>query len=140
MLKTNSSAESSASPGRSTPPKHANIQYNFCKNPVCSNFGVTPPESFKRGILGSYAIIYSGRAFPLLKCNLCGETPPMKSNVGIHEEIKRLIAYLEPVPQSTCSTDDCVNQHISIGTKGVYYNFMCASLKTGRSMRNLNAC
>jgi hypothetical protein len=55
------------STGQRTPPKHANIQYNFCKNPVCSNFGVTPPETFKRGILGSYAITYGGRAFPLLK-------------------------------------------------------------------------
>ena len=40
-----------------------------------------PHEAFKRGTLGSYASITGGRAFTLLKCNLCGETPPMKSNM-----------------------------------------------------------
>ncbi|MDO9206510.1 hypothetical protein [Methylotenera sp.] len=138
MVKTNSSSESQSSPSCRTPPKHANIQYNFCKNPVCSNFGVTPPETFKRGVIGSYAITYGGRAFPLLKCNLCGETPPMKSNIGIHEETQRLIAYLEPTPQRTCSTDDCVNQHIPIRTKGAYRSYGTA--KSGAARYQCTAC
>lgn len=78
------------------PPPHDGFQYNVCKNPKCPQFGVHPETATKRGVLGPYAVSSGGKGYPLLKCNACGETPPMKSNEGIVEEIARLSAYLHP--------------------------------------------
>jgi hypothetical protein len=80
------------------PAPHKGFQYNVCKNPKCPQFGLHPELSTKRGVLGPYAVTSGGKGYPLLKCNVCGETPPMKSNVGITEEIERLSAYLHPEP------------------------------------------
>lgn len=123
MAETNSFSEFSEPSAQRIPPKHFNIQYNFCKNPTCLNFGVIPSDNSKRGTLGSYAITSGGKAFPLLKCNLCGEMPPMKSNIGIHEELQRLTNYLQPPLQPSCTTDGCENNFIPVGTKGAYRSY-----------------
>ena len=40
---------------------------------------------------GSYTVSSGGRGYPLLRCNACGEAPPLKSNIGIMEEMDRLL-------------------------------------------------
>lgn len=89
------------------PPAHGGIQYNACKNPKCENFGVPAPEKASRGVKGLYAISGGGKDLPLLKCNVCGETPPLKSNVGIAEEIERLGAYLREDEPPFCPNGAC---------------------------------
>lgn len=78
------------------PLEHDGIQYNFCKNPNCQNFGVPAEQSIKKvkGQTSPYNIVGGGVSFPLLKCYCCGEMPPLKSNEGISEELKLLSAYL----------------------------------------------
>jgi len=50
------------------------IQYNFCKNPSCNNFGIEAEQELNRGAPGRYVVVGGGKDFPLLKCSCCGET------------------------------------------------------------------
>jgi len=44
-----------------------------------------------------------------MKCKLCGETPPIKSNRGVVDELHRLLAYLDPEPEPSCPSPKCRN-------------------------------
>lgn len=69
------------------------IQVNFCKNPSCLNYGVPAsaekqprgPGARLRGRDG-YKVQASNTQVPILKCLLCNELPPTKSNLAIQEE------------------------------------------------------
>ena len=80
------------------PPAVGGLQYNACKNPKCPQFGLpaTTTQGSGNGAAGPYSIASGGKGYPLLKCSACGETPPLKSNKGIAEEVERLSAYLKP--------------------------------------------
>ena len=78
------------------PPVHAGLQYNACKNPKCPQFGMPAEDIPLRSPPGAYSILSGGKGYPLLKCNACGETPPLKSNLGIAQEVERLGNYLMP--------------------------------------------
>lgn len=77
------------------------IQVNFCKNPACGNF-LSPASVFaqargrntKQGMRDSYTV--SGRSDGMfLICDKCKECPPIKSNLGIAQEINRISEYLK---------------------------------------------
>ncbi len=113
------------------PPAHGGIQYSFCKNPKCQNFGVPAEEIPLRAPSGGpYAIVSGGKGYPLLKCNCCGETPPLKSNLGIAEEVERISSYLRPEAPRHCpnskadpETGEVCRNHankVPHGTKGAY--------------------
>lgn len=97
------------------PPEIDGIQVNFCKNPACANFGVPPKEVSKRGRgSGSHdtytlsgAVSQRGTPRALLRCKLCGETPPLKSNLAITQEFRRITAYHAPEPEPTCPDEQC---------------------------------
>lgn len=110
------------------------IQVNFCKNPTCANFGVpASAEKQSRGpvakdrIRDNYTVKgagYSeGRAgTPIIYCEWCKETPPLKSNQGICEEVERVSAYLR-TSEPSCPTTTCVNHGVGIiQAKGRYYS------------------
>jgi transposase-like protein len=118
-----------SSPVPRIPPGHGGIQYNACKNPRCVQFGVPAPAHAAKGVAGPYALSSAGKGYPLLKCNCCGEMPPLKSNKGIHEEIERLGAYLrEPDPvfcpngKPDQNGEICPNHanRVPAGTPGAY--------------------
>lgn len=44
-----------------------------------------------------------------LRCKLCGDIPPVKSNLAIAEEVQRLLEYLEPEPEPSCPGEACSN-------------------------------
>jgi hypothetical protein len=78
------------------PQPYENIQINFCKNPICPNFGI-PASNNKNQPRGPYVKPHKqdgyirkkkGGVFHLL-CKYCGESFPLKSNQGIAEEAKR---------------------------------------------------
>lgn len=112
------------------PPAHGGIQYNACKNPKCRQFGMSAEEIPLRSPAGPYAIVSAGKGYPLLKCNACGENPPLKSNKGISEEIDRLSAYLVAPAEPFCPNDNpnpetglvCDNHanRVPVGTKKAY--------------------
>lgn len=103
------------------PPEVNGIQYNFCKNPKCSNFGIPAPEEGKAGVLGPYAITGSGTTRSM-RCNACGEHFSQKSNQAIYEEFLRLTDYLKP-HTVCCSNEDCENHTVPVGTKKAYRSF-----------------
>jgi len=106
------------------PVSNNDIQYNFCKNPECGNFGVKPPVTL--GTKKTYSIYAGSDGAPNLKCNICGEQPPLKSNRGIIEEIERISSYLyvaESKPIPTCPVATCENHTVPYGTKKAYRSF-----------------
>lgn len=109
------------------------IQYNTCKNPKCVNFGCNPQTT-----AGAYAITYGGKKFPLLKCVACGETPPIKSNEGIDEEVKRLIAHTLGETPLTCLDKACLNHTVPVGTKKAYRAF--GKTASGTQRYRCNVC
>jgi transposase-like protein len=109
------------------------IQINFCKNPCCLNYGT--PASAERQPRGrtkepredAYAIT-GGRSGDdnqsrFLKCCRCGEYPPLKSNLAIHEEVLRLSTYLQPPSEPVCPVEDCPNHNVGISDSDKYHNF-----------------
>ena len=74
------------------PPAAVGIQINFCKNPGCKNFGIPASQEATRGSAARvkrnlYTVVASGKNYPHLRCD---EHFPIKSNVGIDEEARRL--------------------------------------------------
>lgn len=108
------------------------IQVNFCKNPMCPNFGVPALESIKGVKLPAKTKEnvgkrsrdnYTVKGDKDLRCHKCGAEFPMKSNKGIHEEYSRICEYLtpEPVTEKTCRNDACANYGIPVSAGIQYY-------------------
>lgn len=104
----------SAIPGR-VPQPYENIQINFCKDPLCPNFGVpASPEVQSRGRHANPArqdgyIRRRNKGIPKLQCKLCGAVFPIKSNLGIYEEAIRWGQYVDPDPEPSCRNKHCAN-------------------------------
>jgi transposase-like protein len=122
----------------SIPPAEAGIQYNFCKNPECGQYGVVPTLPHRRGKKGPYAFVSAAKHYPLLKCNACGEMPPLKSNRSIVQELNRLSAYLRPNPPLTCPNQACGNHGIPLGTPKAYRSF--GKSKSGAARHQCAKC
>lgn len=107
------------------------LQVNFCKNPRCSNFGVPPAISVKyarRAKAGAtpgveYRVVAGGAGYPQLKCLLCGEHLPLKSNSGIAEELARLARSFEAGPVHCCPNSSCTNSSVPAPNSAAYYSF-----------------
>jgi transposase-like protein len=129
MSKTKSCADSdgggppSRPPPPRIPPAVSGIQYNFCKNPVCVNYGIEPKLKLKKNDHDFYTLSGGGKSLTLLKCKSCGERPPLKSNVGIVEELARIASYLEPMPKPSCPSPLCENHGIPLGAGRAYQSF-----------------
>ena len=91
------------------------IQVNFCKNPACSNYGVAFKATVVRGSAArglpqdTYVVQTGGVGLLVLNCRACGEFPPIKSNVAIHEERSRFLADLIRRPEPCCPDATCSN-------------------------------
>lgn len=135
-----------AKPTSETPriPVTANgIQVNFCKNPLCPNFGrpasmeVQPHGPNAGRDKDVYKITGSGSKASL-SCSLCGETPPLKSNIAISEEFSRLTHYLTPRNAPSCPTPSCQNHLIGIPSPCAYYSF--GKTKSGSQRYRCREC
>lgn len=110
------------------PPEVGGIQCNFCKNPRCANFGVLPRLHVTRGCrtpaskLDNYRVSSRGPGTLLMRCKLCGESFPLKSNSAIAEEFGRLIAVLA-IKEHSCPQEACANHGVPIGTPKRYQSF-----------------
>jgi len=110
------------------PLKVDGIQVNFCKNPLCDNYGV--PASMDKQPRGrvaasahrdSYTLVGSGNRTPMLHCHKCGEYPTLKSNQGIAEEVARFSLFLKET-KTTCPNTACDNHSVSIDAGKSYYS------------------
>jgi transposase-like protein len=120
------------------------IQVNFCKNPACGNYGVSPKQTVsrgraaKKGVQDTYTILASGAGRPVLHCRVCGEYPPPKSNAAIAEERARFLKDLAVAPDPSCPDETCPNHAIPVGAKGSYQSF--GLTKSGSRRYLCNAC
>lgn len=56
-----------------------------------------------------------------MKCSLCEEYPPIRSNVSIQEELDRLSAYLTAPPEPSCPNPSCVMHGVTLSQGGSDY-------------------
>lgn len=117
--------------GSRLPVKVNGIEVNFCKNPVCGNFGVPAsqekqpkgplPKGRKRDtyLLTSTTKEHEPR-YPRLECKICGEKPPIKSNLAVYEESERLLASLSYKPAG-CPDEKCPNHVIDVTAGNMYF-------------------
>ncbi len=106
------------------------VQVNFCKNPSCANFGV--PSTLAKHAHRSkaapgpgldYRLDASDKGTAQLRCLLCGETLPLKSNNGVCEEISRMTKHFIPDAKPSCKTALCANGGIGAPNTKAYYAF-----------------
>ena len=98
--------------------RETTIQVNHCRNPACENYGAAPKTmpgkpGPSEGRDPNYKLhSTSGGLAPALRCKVCKEQPPIKSNAGIVEEIERLThldGWWTIEEQTACKTQDCSN-------------------------------
>ncbi len=106
-----------------TPPSHSGIQVNHCKSPICTNYGVAPEQKSVRGKNRYTLDRHKGIASCI--CTVCGVGFPLKSNLGIVEEVERLASYLSPPDAVCCPNKDCANHanKVPIEKTSVYASF-----------------
>lgn len=134
-----------SSAGLRAPGPFEGLNVNFCKNPKCASFGV--PETPHRKKLaagaapqpGDYALVGAGKSKPLLKCLLCGETLPMRSNQGIVEELTRVMAYLSGTDDPACQNDACALFTVPLSLAGSQY-VQRGKTAAGTQRYRCNAC
>lgn len=124
------------------------IQVNFCKNPVCGNFGV-PARNERQSRGGAsgkdnYIVVgktgMRGNAVPLLKCKRCGEIPTIKSNRAIAEELQRYLPKKAARrTASSCPAADCENHGKEIGQHRACYS-RHGSTSSGASRYRCKRC
>jgi len=111
------------------PETFGGIQVNYCKAPRCPNFGV--PAGAKRPRLlpgaprgpGAYKIVGIGARNPALKCQICGEIAPMRSNRAVFEELQRMSSAIHPT-RPGCPNQECAQFGVSLGNvPGGYWKF-----------------
>jgi len=73
-----------------------------------------------------------------LNCLHCGEVLPVKSNLGIHEELQRISAYLKADPEPSCPVETCINHSVGISTPKAYQSF--GQTKSGSSRYRCKVC
>lgn len=135
--------ESAAHKNPRIPDAISGVQVNFCKNPLCSNYGIPASAEQQpkgRNQLGrdTYSLSGSKKNVPVLKCHKCGEFPPIKSNLGIFEEIERMEDCFAPEPEPSCPNFDCDNHNIPVSTPKAYYSF--GKTKSGSQRYRCRLC
>lgn len=134
-----------SSAGFRAPAPFEGLNVNFCKNPKCSNFGVpetahrvkrapgAPPQP------GDYSLVSAGKGKPQLKCGLCGEILPIRSNQGVHEELTRLTAYLVDKDEPSCKNESCALFSVPLSlAAGQYVQF--GKTAAGSPRYRCNSC
>lgn len=103
------------------------IQVNFCKNPICTNFGIPASQTSSRGAAtrakpNVYTSVASGAGLPHLRCNSCKEHFPVKSNLGIAEELRRMKAGAALSAEPSCPKELCANHGVPVSAGKAFYS------------------
>lgn len=135
-------------PGAAANPLHgadAPIQVNHCRMPECEHFGIParerrgkPGPSADRDLRYKITGTHKGRV-PSLRCNACGENPPLKSNLGVAEEIARIARPLCLAGDEGCPREGCENAGKGVSDRPELYRPMGRN-HSGRTKRRCRAC
>jgi transposase-like protein len=91
------------------PPTEGGIQFHFCRNLSCKNFGVQPSEvkKWERQAQGEgFKLSGGGTSAYTLLCRACGTSLSLKSNLALAQELERLWAPLRDA-EISCPNDEC---------------------------------
>ncbi len=77
------------------PPAVSGIQYNFCKNPACANYGIESKLKSKQTDHDFYTLSGGGKSLTLLKCKSCGERPVSVAESCHYGDERRHVLQLE---------------------------------------------
>ena len=119
--KSSAVGDGGSKPTTRIPPESDGVQFNFCKTPTCSNYGISPDPIAARGPGASnkYMIAAAGRAMPIARCSACGESFLLKSNIGIIEERNRF----RPVfNEPCCPHADCDQSGVGVSVGKPFYS------------------
>ena len=105
------------------PSEHGDAQVNHCKSPGCINYGVPAEQASARG--SNRYTLNSHKGISSCICTSCGEEFPLKSNLGIAEEVERMASYLTPPGAVCCRNEACTNHtdQVLVVTAGAYASF-----------------
>lgn len=89
------------------------VNVNFCKNPLCSNFGkaaeLEDRRGRKRGNEGSQYRVGGHGTGLSLHCHVCGTSSVVKSNKAVYEEFERNLELLATPGGLHCPSVTCTN-------------------------------
>jgi transposase-like protein len=121
------------------PPEHDGVQVNHCKSPACPNYGVAAEQSSVRGG-NSYILDSRNKGISSCICTSCGVGFPLKSNLGITEEVARMASYLQLPNAVYCRNEACANHtnQVPVGAAGAYASFGKTAI--GNSRWRCNVC
>ena len=133
------------------PKAYKGLQLNFCKNPLCSNYG-KPPEQPKlkpsgdyTSIGGDYGIQLKRRpnrpSSLLLRCKLCKYTTTILSNKSSYQETERLLNIFKLIDPSCPNSGQAENKRKGI-SEGRRYRLITKRTrgKDRKVQRLLPAC
>jgi len=113
---------------------------------LCANYGV--PASTQSQPRGRNAAQRGRDAYKVvqgtvknitqLKCLHCDEVLPVKSNVGIHEELQRMSTHLKGESEPTCPIETCSNHSVGLSVLKAYQSF--GQTKSGSKRYRCKAC
>lgn len=109
------------------------MQVNFCKNPLCQNFGVPAsqnrPKRTDTNTQTGYTVKGSEKVKGAVKlvCKCCREQLTVKSNLAITEELGRMKLYLRPPEEPSCKNVDCENHKQGVHSQHSKYQQFGAS-------------
>lgn len=123
-MQEKSSATTSIQEHPRIPLEYDGVQVNHCKSPVCANYGVPAEQTSVRGN-NRYTLDSRNKGVSLCICTACGEAFPLKSNLGIAEEVERMASGLSSPGTVCCPIESCSNHidRVSVGTAGAYASF-----------------
>lgn len=88
---------------------------------------------------GDYSLVAAGKGKPQLKCLLCGEIMPMRSNQGIIEELTRVMSYLSGTDDPACQNEACALFTVPLSLAGGQY-VQRGKTAAGTQRYRCNAC
>ena len=121
------------------------IQVNHCRMPDCDNYGVpartTPVKTGRaKGRDPHYRISTTSKGrVSALVCKCCDETPPIKSNQGIAEELARISDSMLGTDRG-CKRKECENHGKSTETHPKRYHKLGTDKGSGRPLRGCKTC
>ena len=122
-------------------PEVAGIQINFCQNPNCENYGLSPAI---RGKDARFTIVGVGKLQTGYKCKACGTISQVKSNLAIAEELRRIThphSIARAVRQTgySCPNPECENFLVKIADQPNRYRKR-GSTSQGNPKRQCRSC
>jgi transposase-like protein len=91
--------------------------------------------------LGDYTVSSGGKGVPLLRCELCREHSPIRSNLAVAEEVARQARYFvrDPLHDPFCKNPDCESHRIPL-SKGAENYVRSGTTKSGTQRYRCKVC